>query len=75
MRTPTNTLLALALFAVPAAFAQTQTAQPTPAEVKTYHYWLHPKQGMVKVDKKTHVMVLTRRATQQIATPATRPAG
>ncbi|MBI5279347.1 MAG: hypothetical protein HY854_23145 [Burkholderiales bacterium] len=28
------------------------------------HYWLHPKLGMVKVDAKTHAMVVPSRAPQ-----------
>lgn len=68
MRTPTITLLALALLAGP-AFAQ---SQPAPQAEKTYHYWLHPKLGMVKVDKKTHFMLVGRRAQQQATTTAAR---
>ena len=71
MRTPTITLLALAILAGP-AFAQSQPAPQAPAEAKTYHYWLHPKLGMVKVDKKTHFMLVGRRAQQQATTSAVR---
>ena len=71
MRTTTITLLALAILAGPAAFAQTQAAPSAPAEGKSYYYWLHPKLGMVKVDKKTHAMLVGRRAQQQTSTTGT----
>ncbi|MBL0391220.1 hypothetical protein JJ685_08725 [Ramlibacter monticola] len=70
MRTTTITLLALAFLGGP-AFAQSQPASQAPAEAKTYHYWLHPKLGMVKVDKKTHAMLVGRPAQQQTSTPGT----
>jgi hypothetical protein len=65
MKTTTIALTALAILTGPAAFAQTQPAAPVPAGGSSYYYWLHPKLGMVKVDKQTNAMLVGRRAQQQ----------
>jgi hypothetical protein len=60
MRTTVIALLATAILAAPGAFAQAQSATSS----NGYYYWLHPKLGMVKVDKKTSAMLVGRRAQQ-----------
>ena len=70
MRNTLIAMLATAVLAAPAAYGQTQTASSSPAGGKSYYYWLHPKLGMVKVDKKTNAMLVGRRAQQ-----STRSAG
>lgn len=36
-------------------------AETPPATAGETHYWLHPKLGMVKVDAKTHAIVVPGR--------------
>jgi hypothetical protein len=64
MKTTVIALTALAVLAGPVAFAQTQPAASAAAGGSSYYYWLHPKLGMVKVDKKTNAMLVGRRAQQ-----------
>lgn len=59
-------LLAAAILAAPLAPAQASSAPAMGA--KTYYYWLHPKLGMVKVDKATNAMLVGRRAPPAAAT-------
>lgn len=61
-------LLATAVLAAPVAYAQGQPAAPGGDGGKSYYYWLHPKLGMVKVDKKTSFMLVGRRAQQASTT-------
>ena len=51
----------------PAAPAPASAPAPAASE-KSYHYWLHPKLGMVKIDKNTHFIVEGRRTQQQAPT-------
>ena len=44
-----------------ASFAATPTPASSDGANKTFYYWLHPKLGMVKVDKATHAMVTSKR--------------
>lgn len=46
-------------------------AQNSTPEAKDYYYWLHPKLGMVKVDRQTHAMVTSGKRAH---TGADRPA-
>jgi hypothetical protein len=62
MKTTMIALTALAMLAGPAAYAQTQPSASAAAGGASYYYWLHPKLGMVKVDKKTNAMLVGRRA-------------
>lgn len=66
------TLLGTALFAG-AAFAASDT-QVEPANSGTY-YWLHPKLGMVKVDRATKAMVVAKRDKERTtgSAPSTAP--
>ena len=64
MRATVIAMLATAILAAPASYAQTQPASSGTATGKSYYYWLHPKLGMVKVDKKTNAMLVGRRARQ-----------
>ena len=56
-----------------ASFATAQTASPTampsaqagnsaPVAQKSYYWWLHPKLGMVKVDRATNAMLTGSKA-------------
>lgn len=64
MRTTLIGLLAMAILAAPGVYAQTQSTTSATASGKSYYYWLHPKLGMVKVDKKTNAMLAGKRAQQ-----------
>ena len=44
-----------------AASAQTSPSAAAPAAQKPYYYWLHPKLGMVKVDRATNAMITSAR--------------
>jgi hypothetical protein len=76
MRTAMTAMIALAMLAASSAFGQTNggTSGTTTVDSKTvaaergYHYWLHPKQGMVKVDRKTHAMLVPQRRVQAVGT-------
>lgn len=57
------TLLAGAFF-VGAASAATDVQVTPPAKSGTY-YWLHPKLGMVKVDRATNAMIVGKRDKQR----------
>lgn len=69
MKTALIAMLAVAAFAASPTFAQAGTGAKgtltadgrVPASDKSYHYWLHPRQGMVKVDKTSHMMLVPRR--------------
>ena len=61
MRATVIAMLATAILAAPASFAQAQPASSSTATGKSYYYWLHPKLGMVKVDRKTNAMLVGRR--------------
>ena len=69
-------MIALAMLAASSAFGQTNDASSgtstvpgkTAAAERSYYYWLHPKQGMVKVDRKTHAILAAQRRTQPVAT-------
>ena len=67
------TSLAAALVAAGAFAAQAvPTAAPASATAPTYYYWLHPKLGMVKVDRATNAIVTAKRAppsTRQLGGP------
>ena len=66
-------VLAVAL-AAGAASAATDTGATKPAEArKTYYWWLHPKLGMVKVDRATNAMVVSRRDTSRADARGTAP--
>ena len=48
------------------------TANVTPKDVSaksSYYYWLHPKLGMVKVDRDTHAMVTARTVRETSSQP------
>lgn len=53
-------LLSFALTFAAAASAA-GSASSRPPESKPYYWWLHPKLGMVKVDRATNAMVSGRR--------------
>lgn len=68
-------VIASALVAFSAAAQATQSpppGAPASAAPRTYYYWLHPKLGMVKVDRATNAMVTSRqvRAQASQASPA-----
>lgn len=69
-------VLALGFASSAAHAADAQAAPQTPPE-RSYYYWLHPKLGMVKVDRRTNAMITGRRASQPTdgsrAAPAPRP--
>lgn len=51
------------------------TANMTPRDVSaksSYSYWLHPKLGMVKVDRQTHAMVTARPVRETSSQPQNR---
>ena len=56
-------LIAVALLSGAAYPADTRAAQP--GERPYYYYWLHPKLGMVKVDRQTNAMLTGARASSQ----------
>ena len=39
------------------------------SESSNFYYWLHPKLGMVKVDKTTNAMIKSVRANTQVTVP------
>ena len=47
------------LFLAGGAFAASDQ-QPATPQPKTYYYWLHPKLGMVKVDRATNAIITSR---------------
>lgn len=56
-----KTLLAISLSLLGAGFASAATGGPQRDVGKaSYYYWLHPKLGMVKVDRATNAMVTAR---------------
>lgn len=55
------------LFAAAATAAPASTSAPAAQGPSGTYYWLHPKLGMVKVDRATNFMVTAKR-------PATKPA-
>lgn len=59
-------VVAIAAAASFAASAQSSTRE---APSKSYYYWLHPKLGMVKVDRKTNAMIVGGRVTGPAAAP------
>ena len=55
-----------------AAIVAAQVAAAAPGAVpgptaRTYSYWLHPKLGMVKVDRATNAIVVARREHRDAA--------
>jgi len=62
MKSTTMVLAAAALLAGSAAFAQPRVAAAAPSDGAGQYTWLHPKLGMVKVDKRTNAMVVPRAA-------------
>lgn len=64
-------LFGAALFAG-AASATTDT-RTEPASKSGSYYWLHPKLGMVKVDRVTNAMVVTKRDKERPETSDTTP--
>jgi len=69
-------ILLAAIVTAHAAAATSTAAAPGPASgtssTRTYSYWLHPKLGMVKVDRSTHAMVLAQRQERDAAQPSAR---
>lgn len=66
-----SVLLASGVFIAATASAQTPAAPAAPATQpaaaaaaghKTFYYWLHPKLGMVKVDRATNAMLTGSRS-------------
>lgn len=55
------------LFAAAATATPASTSAPAAQGSSGTYYWLHPKLGMVKVDRATNFMVTAKR-------PATKPA-
>lgn len=55
------TLLGAALFAGAASASAVTDTRAEPASKSGTYYWLHPKLGMVKVDRATNAMVVTKR--------------
>ena len=55
-------LIAVALLSGAAYAADTRAAPPAG---RPYYYWLHPKLGMVKVDRQTNAMLTGARASSQ----------
>lgn len=62
IKTP-SILLAAALTAGPVLAAG--SADAAPAGKGGTYWWLHPKLGMVKVDKATHAMLTGKRANSE----------
>jgi hypothetical protein len=68
-------LILLAAIVTAHAAAATSTAPapgPASSSTRTYSYWLHPKLGMVKVDRSTHAMVVAKRQEPDAAQRAAR---
>ena len=65
------TLLGAALFAGVASAATDTRADP--ASRSGTYYGLHPKLGMVKVDRATNAMVVTKRDKERAAASAATP--
>lgn len=65
------TLLGAALFAGAASAATDTRAEP--ASKSGTSYWLHPKLGMVKVDRATNAMVVTKRDKERTEASDTTP--
>jgi hypothetical protein len=54
------------LVAAAAALAPlAQAGGAAPVAPKPYYYWLHPKLGMVKVDRATNAILIAPRARAQ----------
>lgn len=51
-----STALFAAILLASASLASAQTAAPAPT--RSYYYWLHPKLGLVKVDRATNAMIV-----------------
>ncbi len=51
-----------ATLVVGASFAATATPASQESASPTFYYWLHPKLGMVKVDKATNAIVKSKRS-------------
>lgn len=67
-------LLAVFAFTLGAGAAFAANVNPQSAGSTTpYYYWLHPKLGMVKVDRATNAMV-TSRSVRQASTQSDRGA-
>lgn len=57
----TAMFLAVASLTCAAAWAADPVAPAPPGEA-AYHYWMHPKLGLVKVDRRTHGLVTAQRS-------------
>lgn len=53
------------------AFASGGPPSPAAAASDGYYWWLHPKLGMVKVDRATNAMVVSQREKERSAAPQT----
>ena len=65
------TLLGTALFAGAASAATTAETEPVKKSGTTY--WLHPKQGYVKVDRATNAIVVGKRRSTDATTTEPTP--
>lgn len=61
MKTALVTLVSL----LSAGFVSAANVASARETTKHYYYWLHPKLGMVKVDRATNAMVTARTARDQ----------
>lgn len=66
------TLPIAAVLAAAAPMVYANTTSQEQGNVKPYYYWLHPKLGMVKVDRKTHFMLVGKRAASAEGTSPSR---
>ena len=57
-----KTALVLLIPLLSAGFVSAANVGSTSGDTKSYYYWLHPKLGMVKVDRATNAMVTGRTA-------------
>ena len=57
----TKTMLAILALLLGAGCASTSNVMPQDGSAsQSFNYWLHPKLGMVKVDRATNAMVTAR---------------
>lgn len=65
-----NTMLAILTSLLATGCASTANVTPKDVSAKqSYYYWLHPKLGMVKVDRATNAMVTARTARETPSQP------
>ena len=68
-----KTMLAILASLLAAGCASTANVTPQDASAKqSYYYWLHPKLGMVKVDRATNAMVTSRTVREAPSQPESR---